>query len=1215
MWLKFFIILLVLIAAINSSKNLTSNENRNLKENITILVSDHIADVIQINFNKNSTFPNKNSTKTRSALTGPTIKYNWNDPINRYSPKDFYQNTKTQKYVISESRLQEIRSHLLYPFHDTGNADGFGDLQTDLHSSTSQILKKFNFTLPFFGINYNYIRVSMNGFLEFSDPPPNYKYPLVFPIREWPKKNDPAFIGIFHSKCRIGEVTIRDIDQREPGVYYSVHSNLAKVHDRYSIELRERLLWDIRQGIIGSDTFHPKHVIIVTWKNMTFAGGLDTTLRRTNTFQAVIATDEVFTYVMFNYADINWSTHTEAGGDTVKGEGGTPAFIGFNAGNGSRSFEYKPYSQSDHIFNLANPNSGQKMPGRHIFRIDEEILPGTCNIDPEQSILHISPQSGNMLGGSIINVTGPCFNPNHEIRCIFDTIEVIGVFVDVNRAICIQPFLTVSGHINLDVFHEIDSRRLWRAKYFVETAASATEMIWFKTFDVYKKNFISLDLAWNSNNLTVNTKTFLQISLYGYQERDHNLIFIGKLGDYIPNSGSHSFKSVDFIDQITDEFLDIEVGVIKIEQMNPPKIHGIAVSSVLWSKPIPLGWYFGPQWREKYGNLWPEALCNNWIDREEKLMHFARNIPICPCTLEHAMNDKGRFLPDFGCELNGNETSCKENPDVMTCFKSGFSGSSDNPEQQCCYDQNHILMLSTDQIGGSRPKRFNDHSHVPSLSQYIHDIIPFYTCCAWQTENSDSCELFRYQMRLSQDCVGYQPPSIASVFGDPHFITLDGLEYSFNGIGEFVLLKSTDSRDKFEIQGRFEQMPRNSYGEIKASHLSSIALKGNSSNVIEIRMRSRESVRYRLDVFLDGKRIFFDKFSMKQQFYGGITVYTPLEVLNQSTVVVMMESGIGLEIKENIGLMSVQVYVPWNFINKTRGLLGNFNWNQDDDFTLPNGEVLSINPENLETIHKEFGMKWLLSDKDQEGKGKSLFLHEYGRTSDFYTNDKFQPNFIKEPRIFLPANQSNAIENATRICDESYQCRFDFGLTLNWEVAKSTKMSYDDTLKQRKINGERVISCGILDTPRYGYKSNLSFFAGTTVEFICYEGFVIKGDPSRSCTAEGKWTKEIHGYTDCIRFEEEIARTTGISLAIFLFIIVPLSLISIIILKQHFKTLREKQETLEDEKRWNEIELMRIQQQELIEAAQNEGIRNELIDKNYEINDDEKKKRLIETPL
>lgn len=41
----------------------------------------------------------------------------------------------------------------------------------------------------------------------------------------------------------------------------------------------------------------------------------------------ILATDEVYTYAIFNYDVIKWSAHTEAGGDTTHGEGGVPAFV------------------------------------------------------------------------------------------------------------------------------------------------------------------------------------------------------------------------------------------------------------------------------------------------------------------------------------------------------------------------------------------------------------------------------------------------------------------------------------------------------------------------------------------------------------------------------------------------------------------------------------------------------------------------------------------------------------------------------------------------------------------------------------------------------------------------------------------------------------------------------------------------------------------------
>lgn len=105
--------------------------------------------------------------------------------------------------------------------------------------------------------------------------------------------------------------------------------DLERRKDQFGVEMRERIKWDIREAIVGSDSFEPKHAVIVTWKNMSFAGGIGNSLYKTNTFQMVLVTDEVITYAMFNYLDIQWTSHTEAGGDTTGGEGGVPAYVSF----------------------------------------------------------------------------------------------------------------------------------------------------------------------------------------------------------------------------------------------------------------------------------------------------------------------------------------------------------------------------------------------------------------------------------------------------------------------------------------------------------------------------------------------------------------------------------------------------------------------------------------------------------------------------------------------------------------------------------------------------------------------------------------------------------------------------------------------------------------------------------------------------------------------
>ncbi|XP_046806151.1 protein mesh [Lucilia cuprina] len=718
--------------------------------------------------------------------------YNWN-PNNNVAPPTMPSHSLTNGYVITPQRLAEIRSYFMYWYFDKDLYGGRGDYQFDIHASTTQVNKNLNFQLPFFGFRFNYTRVSLNGYLEFSDPPEYFTYPLVFPVKDWPKKNDPSFIGIFFSKCRVGRIYATDIDQRTPGVY---------------------------------------------------------------------------------------------------------------------------------------------------FRI-------------------------------------------------------------------------------------------------------------------------------------------------------------------------------------------------------------------LWSKPIPLAWYFKPQWERKFGYKWPRALCDNWIRTDRYLRNFAADLPLCPCTMEQAIYDKGRYRPDRECDKDSNPT-CLRHKGAIHCVVSG-TPTAQGAEQQCCYDRYGFLMLTYDQMWGSRPRRihnlgkmpWNEASKVPTLSTWFHDMRPFYTCCMWQHEQAVGCETYRFERRPSQDCVAYQAPGVAGVFGDPHFITFDGTQYTFNGLGEFVLSRSVDADQRFEVQGRFEQMPNNMYGAVPATQLTALAMRGNTTTTIEVRIRPQHARwRYRMDVLADGRRVYFDRESLKFQHFDGVTVYTPTYLLNQSQVIVMFDSGIGVEVIENDGYMTGRVYLPWQFINKTAGLFGNWSFNPLDDFTLPNGQVLNLNPndKDFKLIHNQWAMKWALADRDLPGLGAALFTREFGRTASYYSNASFVPNYKREPQDFLPSNRSYDIERAEELCGESYQCRYDYGMTLNRDLAHFTKNYYDSLVNIRALNSERVVSCGVLETPRFGRKLSFNFMPGAKVSFECNEGFVLIGDQRRECLSNGLWNLPEYGYTECLREVFYTRRVAFIAIGIILAVILPLML-------------------------------------------------------------------------
>lgn len=43
------------------------------------------------------------------------------------------------------------------------------------------------------------------------------------------------------------------------------------------------------------------------------------------------------------------------------------------------------------------------------------------------------------------------------------------------------------------------------------------------------------------------------------------------------------------------------------------------------------------------------------------------------------------------------------------------------------------------------------------------------------------------------------------MFGDPHITTLDGVNYTFNGLGDFLLVGAQDGNSSFLLQGRTAQ--------------------------------------------------------------------------------------------------------------------------------------------------------------------------------------------------------------------------------------------------------------------------------------------------------------------------------------------------------------------------------------------------------------------------
>ena len=84
---------------------------------------------------------------------------------------------------------------------------------------------------------------------------------------------------------------------------------------------------------------------------------------------------------------------------------------------------------------------------------------------------------------------------------------------------------------------------------------------------------------------------------------------------------------------------------------------------------------------------------------------------------------------------------------------------------------------------------------------------------------------------------------------------------------------------------------------------------------------------------------------------GSVAVARP----ENNSFLMVFPSGVSVTVKVVSGALSILLAAPRSFKNQTKGLLGTWNDNPEDDFLTPNGTILSSNS-NSKDIHYNFGL-------------------------------------------------------------------------------------------------------------------------------------------------------------------------------------------------------------------------------------------------------------------
>ena len=196
-------------------------------------------------------------------------------------------------------------------------------------------------------------------------------------------------------------------------------------------------------------------------------------------------------------------------------------------------------------------------------------------------------------------------------------------------------------------------------------------------------------------------------------------------------------------------------------------------------------------------------------------------------------------------------------------------------------------------------------------------------------------------------------------WGDPHFETLDGHNYTFNGLGEFLLLQST--AHNLTVQIRLSQLDGTS-----ATVLKAVAIKSQNSQLVQIEINQLNLyVLYignseHKQLPADGEYLVVTEdniYSDNQLSFVDPTSGNNVILLNKDdTMIITTSSGAALTIGKETEFLYLGVELSTRFLNSTEGLLGYFDEDPSNDFRLPNGTVLSTTLTE-EQLYSTFGLQ------------------------------------------------------------------------------------------------------------------------------------------------------------------------------------------------------------------------------------------------------------------
>ncbi|XP_066283029.1 mucin-like protein [Branchiostoma lanceolatum] len=404
----------------------------------------------------------------------------------------------------------------------------------------------------------------------------------------------------------------------------------------------------------------------------------------------------------------------------------------------------------------------------------------------------------------------------------------------------------------------------------------------------------------------------------------------------------------------------------------------------------------------------------------------------CPCNLEQAYHDRRYTLPGFSIRQNHGDICAISRVKVRSYVDSRMY----RMWQICCYGPSYYWRerkrpcpCARDRIGNGKLKSGHAGGHLVVNNQN-EDRQAYQDCCV--SSSSYFCNKFKQLRPLSvpsagSSCTNYNIGcALARSWYDPHIQTLDGRNYTFNGLGEYVLLDLND--EEYQVQARTSQAEGTSHATV----FTSIVAYQMGHSPIQVNLVGTDGLQLYVNYTAVDMTLF-----VELQHEEEVEDIASVSALSNSSLLIFFYNELSVKVTAQKAMLHLEYAVPDQYQKKTKGLLGYWDGNSENDFVAFDESVLPSDSSE-EDIFNLFGETWQVTEED--GPKITRFFYESGMTTSSYKDSSYVPHYTDQV-IF---SSTELEQQANAVCGDDRECLFDISETGDVEVGELSVVMKED---------------------------------------------------------------------------------------------------------------------------------------------------------------------------